>query len=61
MARELILLIILAGNSIFCSCILLYFIGKKLEEDERLSSLDKFSIFALVTTVMYFAYQIWFR
>lgn len=55
MEREIV---ILAANSIFCSCILLHFIGKKYE---RLSMLDKFSIFALVTTVIYFAYQIWGR
>lgn len=55
MARELT---ILAATIIFCFCMLLHFINKK---TQRLTFLDKFSIFALVTTVVYFVYQMWLR
>ncbi len=55
MARELTILTV---NSIFCFCVLLHFINKK---TQRLTLLDKFSILALVTTVVYFAYQMWLR
>lgn len=58
MARELTILAVLAATIIFCFCVLLHFINKK---EERLSLLDKFSLFSLVTTVIYFAYQIWWR
>lgn len=55
MAREVV---ILATTIIFCFCMLLHFINKKVA---KLSLLDKFSIFALVTTVVYFVYQMWRR
>lgn len=58
MERGLTTLVILVATTIFVFVFLLHFISKKAE---KVSFLDKFSLFALVTTVIYFLYQMFWR